>query len=117
MISQVITVNGKQFRLLLTDQLMMDARRLKALYNAAYEDPESFEEVSSAISNTITQLATAVEPVVSDGDLDGVIQAIMKVVDEKAKEVAETKSKLVEDEMKTRKSSGKITKTAKRSKK
>lgn len=116
MISQEITVNGKQFHLLLTDQLMMDARRLKALYNAAYEDPESFEEVSSAISNTITQLATAVEPVVSDSDLDGVIQAIMKVVDEKAKEVAETKSKLVEDEVKTRKSSGKI-KTAKRSKK
>ena len=117
MISQEITVNGKKFRLLLTDQLMMDARRLKALYNAAYEDPESFEEVSSAISNTITQLSTAVEPMVSDSDLDGVIQSIMKVVDEKAKEVAETKSKLVEDEVKTRKSSGKISKTTKRSKK
>lgn len=93
MITQEITINGKKFNLRLTDQSISDARRLKALYNAAYEDPESFEEVSSAISNTITQLSTAVEPEVSDSDLDGVIQAIMKVVDEKAKEAAEEKAK------------------------
>jgi hypothetical protein len=91
MIIQEITVNGKKFNLRLTDQSIMDARRLKALYNAAYEDPESFEEVSSAISNTINQLAGYVEPEVSDNDLDGVIQAIMKVVEEKSKEVAESK--------------------------
>lgn len=97
----------------MTDQLMMDARRLKALYNAAYEDPESFEEVSSAISNTITQLSTAVEPMVSDSDLDGVIQAIMKVVDEKAKEVDEIKSKSAEEGMKVHKSSAKGSKTKK----
>ena len=106
-------VNGKKFRLLLTDQLMTDARRLKALYNAAYEDPESFEEVSSAISNTITQLATAVEPIVSDSDLDGVIQAIMKVVEEKAKEIDEAKSKPIEDSRKVHKSSTKNFKTKK----
>ena len=106
-------VNGKKFRLLLTDQLMMDTKRLKALYNAAYEDPESFEEVSSAISNTITQLATAVEPIVSDSDLDGVIQAIMKVVEEKAKETDEAKSKPAEDSRKVRKSSTKNFKTKK----
>jgi len=92
---------------------MMDTGRLKALYNAAYEDPESFEEVSSAISNTITQLATAVEPMVSDSDLDGVIQAIMKVVEEKAKEIDEAKSKSVEDNKKTHKSSTKSSKTKK----
>ena len=91
MIIQEITVNGKTFNLRLTDQSLMDARRLKALYNAAYEDPESFEEVSSAISNTINQLATNVEPEVSDSDLDGIIQAIMKVVEEKSKEVTESK--------------------------
>ena len=71
----------------------MDARRLRALYSEAYEDPESFEEVSSAISNTINQLAAAVEPEVSGDDLDGVIQAIMKVVEEKAKETAEARNK------------------------
>ena len=111
-------VNGKQFRLTLTDQLMMDARRLKALYNAAYEDPESFEEVSSAISSTITQLSTAVEPEVSDSDLDGVIQAIMTVVDEKVRETDETRNRIAEDDLKSRKASSKVsTGTTRKSKK
>lgn len=112
MITQEITVNGKKFNLRLTDQSIMDARRLKALYHAAYEDPESFEEVSSAISNTINQLATAVEPEVSGDDLDGVIQAIMKVVEEKAKEALEAKKPV--DSPKTSKSTGKTTKKSKK---
>ena len=118
MISQEITVNGKKFRLTMTDQLLMDVRRLKALYNAAYEDPESFEEVSSAISNTITQIATAVEPPVSDSDLDGLIQSIMKAVDEKTKEADEAKAKHMEDAAKSAKKATKPTaKSAKKSKK
>ena len=116
MITQEIIVNGKKFRLILTDQSIMGARRLKLLYNAAYEDPESFEEVSSAISNTITQLSAAAEPAVSDNDLDGVIQAIMRIVDEKAKEVSEAKSK--QEERAKGKASGKVSsKTTKKSKK
>ena len=114
MIIQEITVNGKKFNLRLADQSIMEARRLKALYNAAYEDPESFEEVSSAISNTINQLATYVEPEVSDSDLDGVIQAIMKVVEEKSKEAAESKP---ETSVKPNKKSDKTYKTTKKSKK
>ena len=117
MISQEITVNGKKFRLTMTDQLLMDVRRLKALYNAAYEDPESFEEVSSAISNTINQIATAVEPPVSDSDLDGMIQSIMKAVDEKAKETDEVKTKHAEDTAKSVKKAAKTTKIIKKSKK
>lgn len=116
MITHEIVVNGKKFRLILTDQSTMDAKRLKSLYNAAYEDPESFEEVSSAISNTITQLSTAVEPAVSDSDLDGVIQAIMRIVDEKSRETYEAKSK--PDEPVKGKTSGKVSaKTVKKSKK
>src|SRR2546422_11721698 len=97
MISQEITLNGKKYRLTLTDQVLSDVRRLRALYNAPYEDPESFEEVSSAISNTINQIATAEEPPVSDSDLDGLIQSIMKEVDEKTKETDEAKAKHTED--------------------
>jgi len=100
MIIQEITINGKKYRLTLTDQVLSDVRRLKALYNAAYEDPESFDEVSSAISNTITQIASAVEPEVSDSDLDGLIQAVMKAVDEKSKETEEAKAKHMEDKKK-----------------
>ncbi len=118
MISQEITVNGKKFRLTMTDQLLMDVRRLKALYIAAYEDPESFEEVSSAISNTINQIATAVEPPVSDSDLDGMIQSIMKAVDEKTKETDDAKIKHAEDTAKSAKKAAKpAPKTIKKSKK
>ena len=106
MITHEVIANGKKFRLILTDQSIMDAKRLKSLYNATYEDPESFEEVSSAISNTITQLSTAVEPAVSDSDLDGVIQAIMRIVDEKSRETSEAKSK--QDEPAKRKTSSKL---------
>ncbi len=84
MISKLIEVNGTEFRLTLTDQVVIQVNHLKALYNAAYEDPESFEEVSSEISGTINDIATAVEPAASDGDLDGLIQEIIKVVEDKA---------------------------------
>lgn len=103
MISQEITLNGKKYRLTLTDQVLSDVRRLKALYNAAYEDPESFEEVSSAISDTINQIASAVEPQVSDSDLDALIQAVMKAVDEKNKETEEAKAKHAEERVKAEK--------------
>ena len=113
MISQEIAINGKKYRITLTDQVLSDVRRLKALYNAAYEDPESFDEVSSAISNTITQIAGAVEPEVSDSDLDGLIQSVMKAVDEKSKETEEAKAKHLEGKAKA----GKKTEKPKKSKK
>src|SRR5215831_14730320 len=113
MISQEITLNGKKYRLTLTDQVLSDVRRLKALYNAAYEDPESFEEVSSAISDTINQIASAVEPQVSDSDLDALIQAVMKAVDEKSRETEEAKAKHSEEKSRAEK---KVTHKDKKSK-
>ena len=87
MITKEIDVNGSTFRLTLTDQVINQVNNLKSLYAAAYEDPESFEQVSSEISNTINEIATAVEPEASDSDLDGLIQEIIKVVDNKAAEM------------------------------
>jgi len=87
MITKMINVNGTEFRLTLTDQIINHVNNLKNLYNAAYEDPESFEEVSAEISSTINEIATAVEPEASDSDLDGLIQEIIKVVDNKAAEM------------------------------
>jgi len=87
MITKTIEVNGTEFRLTLTDQVISQVNNLKNLYNAAYEDPESFEEVSSEISSTINEIATAAEPEASDSDLDGLIQEIIKVVDNKAAEM------------------------------
>ena len=87
MISKQIEVNGTDFRITLTDQVINQVNSLKSLYNTAYEDPESFEQVSAEISSTINDIASNVEPEASDSDLDGLIQEIIKVVDDKAAEV------------------------------
>ena len=109
MSAKEIEVNGNDFRVVLTDQIINQVNSLKSLYSAAYEDPESFEQVSAEISSTINDIADAVEPRASDSDLDGLIQEIIKVVEDKAAEV--------EKEMQTKDSSpGKKT-TSKKSKK
>ncbi len=87
MITKQVEVNGKTFRVTLTDQVISQVNSLKNLYNQAYEDPESFDQVSTEISNTINEISTAVEPQAADSDLDGLIQEIIKIVDNKAAEV------------------------------
>ena len=84
MSTREIEVNGTDFRVILTDQVINQVNNLKSLYNAAYEDPESFEQVSAEISSTINDIADLVEPRASDSELDGLIQEIIKVVDHKA---------------------------------
>ena len=87
MITKQIEINGTSFHLVLTDQIINQVNNLKNLYSTAYEDPESFEQVSSQISSTINEIATAAEPKVSDSDLDGLIQEIIKEVENKNAEV------------------------------
>jgi len=87
MSAKEIEVNGTDFRVVLTDQIISQVNSLKSLYSAAYEDPESFEQVSAEISSTINDIADAVEPRASDSDLDGLIQEIIKVVEDKAIEM------------------------------
>ena len=48
--------------LYLTEQVIGHVNNLKNLYNAAYEDPESFDDVSTEISSTINEIASTVEP-------------------------------------------------------
>ncbi len=80
MITKQIEVNGTSFRLTLTDPIISQVKNLQSLYSTAYEDLESFEQVSSEISSTINQIALAAEPEASDSDLDGLIQEIIKAV-------------------------------------
>ena len=109
-----IKVNGTSFRLTLTDQVVNQVNNLKSLYSTAYEDPESFEQVSSEISTTINEIAEAVEPSASDSDLDGLIQEIIKVVDNKAAEVEqELQGKSAKPEKKAQKQSAKKPKSKK----
>jgi len=87
MSSKEFEVNGTDYKVALTDQVIGQVNNLKDLYNAAYEDPESFEDVSAEISTTINEIAGNVEPPAEDSDLDGLIQEIIKAVDSKAKEI------------------------------
>jgi len=87
MSSKEFAVNGTDYKVVLTDQVIGQVNNLKNLYNAAYEDPESFEDVSAEISTTINEIASNVEPQAEDSDLDGLIQEIIKAVDRKAAEI------------------------------
>jgi hypothetical protein len=87
MSSKEFDVNGTDYKIVLTEQVIGHVNNLKSLYNAAYEDPESFEDVSSEISSTINEIASTVEPPAEDSDLDGLIQEIIKAVDSKADEI------------------------------
>ena len=87
MITKEIQVNGITFRLTLTDHIISQVKNLKSLYNTAYEDPESFEQISSEISNIINTISNAAEPKANDSQLDGLIQQIIKPVDAKAAEI------------------------------
>ena len=86
MITKEININGEKFLLTLTDQIINQVNNLKTLYNAAYEDPESFEEVSTEISSTIQEISNSVQPKPSDSHLDNLIQQIIKTVDDKTAE-------------------------------
>ena len=87
MIIKEIDINGEKFQLTLTEQVISQVNHLKSLYNTAYEDPESFEQVSAEISSIIQEISNAVKPKPSDAHLDNLIQQVNKTVNDKAEEV------------------------------
>ena len=86
MITKEIEIDGEKFRLVLTDQIINQVNNLKSLYNTAYDDPESFEQVSAEISTIIQEISKAVEPKPNDNHLDNLIQQIIKTVNDKQEE-------------------------------
>ena len=87
MTTKEIKIDGEKFLLTLTDQIINQVNNLKSLYNAAYEDPESFEQVSAQISSAVQEISSSVTPESNDSHLDGLIQEIIKIVDNQAAEV------------------------------
>ena len=87
MLSKEIIVEGITFRLTLTDTIISQVKNLKSLYNTAYEDPESFEQISTEISSTIQEISSAVEPKADSEHLDSLIQEIIKTVDDNTAEM------------------------------
>jgi len=61
MSSKELEVNGTDYRIVLTEQVIGHVNNLKSLYDTAYEDPESFEDVSAEISDTINEIASTIE--------------------------------------------------------
>ena len=107
MLTHEIQVNETKYSIIITDQIINQVNNLKSLYNVAYEDPESFEEVSAQISDSIQEIASSITPAANDNHLDGLIQEIIKIVDNQTAAV-EKQSK-----EKTKK---KVTKKAKKTK-
>jgi len=84
MITQTVKVNGRNYTITLSEQTNMLTMRLKKLYSASFGDVESFDQISSAISSTINDLKRhSVNPEPRDEDLDGVIQALLKLFEKK----------------------------------
>ena len=81
MIVNEVSVNGSVYKFALTNQLMAQVESLKELYSSVYEDPEGFEEISSRISEVVSEIADSIEPQASSDDLDGVVQMIIKTAD------------------------------------
>jgi len=86
MLTHEIQVNETKYSIIITDQIINQVNNLKSLYNAAYDDPESFEQVSAEISSIIQEISNAVEPKPSDSHLDNLIQQVIKIVDDKKEE-------------------------------
>jgi hypothetical protein len=83
-----IKVNNREYNVLLNDQTQLNAMKLKRLYQQSYSDMDSFDEISTEISNTITNLLKrSVYPDVREEDMDGAIQQILKMYEKKGKKV------------------------------
>jgi len=87
MLTHEIQVNETKYSIIITDQIINQVNNLKSLYNAAYEDPESFEQVSAQISDAIQEITNSVKPTANDNHLDGLIQEIIKIADNQAVQI------------------------------
>ncbi len=104
MLTHEIEVNETKYTIVITDQIVNQVNNLKSLYNVAYEDPESFEQISAQISSAIQEITSSVTPTANDNHLDGLIQEIIKIVDNQSAEVEkQSKEKPKKKSKKTKK--------------
>ena len=86
MIKEKIKVNNRSYDITMNEQTHMYAMRLRRLYQQSYSDIDSFYEVSSEISSTVSNLLkNAVSPEVREEDMDGVIQQLLKMYEKTTK--------------------------------
>ena len=86
MIKEKIKVNNRSYDVTMNEQTHMYAMRLRSLYQQSYSDMDSFDEVSSEISSTVSNwLKNAISPEVREENMDGVIQQLLKMYEKTAK--------------------------------
>ena len=103
MLTHEIQVNETKYSIIITDQIINQANNLKSLYNTAYEDPESFEQVSAQISDAIQEITSSVKPAANDNHLDGLIQELIKIVDSQAVQVEKQSKEKTNKKVKSKK--------------
>ena len=103
MLTQKIQVGETNYSIILTDQIINQVNNLKSLYNVAYEDPESFEHVSAQISDAIQEITNSVKHTANDNHLDGLIQEIIKIVDNQAIQIEKQSKEKTNKKEKTKK--------------
>ena len=82
MIKHQIKVNHHSYTIIFNDKTQLYAMKLRKLYEQSYSDMDTFDEVSSETSETVSNLLKhAVSPEVKEDDMDGVIQQVLRLCD------------------------------------
>jgi hypothetical protein len=86
MTNQEIKVNNNVYKITINDQTRMYAMKLSRLYQQGFNDVDSFDEISSEISNTINNLLKhGLSPEVREDDMDGAVKQLLHMFDKGSK--------------------------------
>jgi len=86
MTNQEIKVNNNVYKVTINDQTRMYAMKLNRLYQQGFNDLDSFDEISSEISNTINNLLkNGLSPEVREDDMDGAVKQLLHMFDKGSK--------------------------------
>ena len=86
MANEQIKVNDNVYKVTTNDQTRMYAMKLNRLYQQGFNDVDSFDEISTEISNTINNLLKhSLSPEVHEEDMDGVVKQLLHMFDKSKK--------------------------------
>lgn len=93
MANEEIKVNDNVYKVTINDQTRMYAMKLNRLYQQGFSDVDSFDEISSEISNTINNLLkNGLSPEVREEDMDGAVKQLLHMFDKSKKWVKDPQS-------------------------
>ncbi|MEM2856788.1 MAG: hypothetical protein QW416_06785 [Candidatus Nitrosocaldaceae archaeon] len=82
-----LQIGNRKYTIVMNDKTNMILMKLKRLYSTSYEDIDSFDEISNAISDSINELKKyAITPEPTGEDLDKIIQELFKFAEKRVKE-------------------------------